>query len=139
MFKDIKCRTEVLSLLLKVVNNEEIQPDLSSLATDQACKIENDILTEIDQRLETETNIKNIQKLYDFREKTWDLVAQIINREIQLCGKAHDITRYQSKEKGKGKKSHDVKHKKCSCHSDQACQKKHTKKSCDSSSEKCEC
>lgn len=78
-----------LNKLLETANNPKILWEEMQIVSGKAFDLQEQIMAILDEEEKTEKNIARLQAVFEARELTWDIVAKIAERELEIKEKTH--------------------------------------------------
>lgn len=86
--ENITKKLEHLSKIQKNTEEKKILWEEMKILSSKAFDLQDEIIKELEQLEQTETDLVKLQSVFDTREMVWDLIAKIATRELEVKEKA---------------------------------------------------
>lgn len=86
--ENITKKLNQLASLRKNAENKKILWEEMKILSAKAFDLQDEIIQDLEQMEQTETDLVKLQSVFDTREMVWDIIAQIATRELEVKEKA---------------------------------------------------
>lgn len=112
--ENITKKLEHLSKIQKNAEEKKILWEEMKILSAKAFDLQDEIIKDLEQLEQTETDLVKLQSVFDTREMVWDIIAKIATRELEIKEKATKGHK-NAHEKSPAKRGCGCHHHECEC------------------------